>query len=77
MAKIKEIIWVYITSKTISNFDKNNGNNKLRLFKFINFLLLINQDVLSDLQLQFWWYKIRYDAVVNKKSDSEVEVEVW
>ena len=49
MEKIKKIISVYITSKTISNFDKNNGNSKSRPLKFISFLLLIDQDVQSDL----------------------------
>ncbi len=52
--KIKETIWVRITSETTSDFDENDNNSKPRPPKFINFLLLIDQNVLSDLQLQFW-----------------------
>ena len=55
MKKIKKTIWVCTTSEITSNFDKSDGDNKLRPSKFINFSLLIDQDVLSNLQLQFWW----------------------
>ena len=44
---------VCTTSKTTSDFDESNGDSKPRPPKFISFLLSINQDVLSDLQLQF------------------------
>ena len=47
--KIKKLIEIYTTSKTISNFDKSNSNSKSRSLKFINFLLLKDQDVFSDL----------------------------
>ena len=55
MEKIKETIWICTTSKTISNFEESGGDSKSKPPKFISFLLLIDQDVLSDLQLQFWW----------------------
>ena len=77
MKKIKETIWVFTTSKTTSNFDKSNSNSESRLPKFISFSLLIDQDIWSDLQLQFWWQKSYYDAVVDRKSDSQVKIEVW
>ena len=53
MEKIKETIWVHITSKTTSDFNENDSDNKPRPPKFISFLLSIHQDVLSYLQLQF------------------------
>ncbi len=55
MEKIKETIWVRTTSKTTSDFDKSDDDSEPRPPKFISFSLLIDQDVLSDLQLQFWW----------------------
>lgn len=32
-----------------NNFDKNNIKSKLKFFKFMNFLLLIDQNILSNL----------------------------
>lgn len=48
MEKIKETIWVHTISKTRSNFNDSNSNSKLGPPKFISFLLLIDQDILSD-----------------------------
>ena len=53
MEKIKEMIGVRITGETTSNFDNSNDHNKSTSHKFISFSLVIDQDVLSDLQLQF------------------------
>ena len=36
------------------NSDDSNDKSKPRSLKFINFLLPMDQDVLSDLQLQLW-----------------------
>ena len=52
--KDKKTIWACITSETTSNFDKSDKISKSRPPKFFSFLLLIDQDVLSELQLQFW-----------------------
>ena len=53
MEKIRKTIKLRTTSETTSNFDKSNSNSKSRSLKFISFLLLIDQDILGDLQLQF------------------------
>lgn len=49
--KMKDIIWIYIISKTITNFNYNNGNNNSRPFKFISFSLLIDQNIASLLTI--------------------------
>ena len=36
------------------NFDNSNSKSELSFSKFINFSLLINQDISSNLQLQLW-----------------------
>lgn len=51
--KIKDTIWVYIFSKIINHINNGNSDSKVRSPKFISFSLLINQDILSDLQIQF------------------------
>ena len=53
MEKIKEMIGVRTISKTMSNLDVNNIDNKLRPAKFISFSLMVDPNVLGDLQLQF------------------------
>ena len=42
MERIKEMIRVYTTGKTTSNFDKSNEESKLGFLQFISFLLLID-----------------------------------
>lgn len=37
----------------INNYSNSNSKSEARTSKFINFLLLINQNILMDLQLQF------------------------
>ena len=51
MEKLKEMIWVHTTSKSMSNFDNSNGNNEPSSPKFISFSIVIDQDIWSDLQL--------------------------
>ena len=53
MEKIKKMILIHIISKTTSNFDYSNCDSNPRPLKFMSFSLLINQNILSDLQLQF------------------------
>lgn len=43
--KIKNRIWVYIFSKNINKFYNNNSKNKMKLIKFMFFLLIKDEDI--------------------------------
>ena len=44
-----------VNTYNYDNSDNSNVESKPRFFKFISFLLLINQDVPNNLQLQLLW----------------------